>query len=82
MAFNRNYSLEEAAELLGCAPRFLEDNLRRLPHQKLGKSVAFDDDELMEIKNMHRVRPTAVRPSADNGPRTLAQIRPKGARAS
>ena len=52
-----NYSLEKAAELLGCYPRYLEDNLSRLPHQKIGAAVAFDDDEIAAIKDMHRVRP-------------------------
>lgn len=80
MTVTRNYTLEEAAEILRCRPRFLEDNLARLPHQKLGASVAFDDDEIAEIKAMHRVRPRAT--SAETATRTLAQIRPKGARVA
>ncbi|MGW1352983.1 hypothetical protein ACWCQE_27510 [Streptomyces sp. NPDC002409] len=58
----QNYSVKEAARLLGCFPRYLEDNLRHLPHQKIGAAVVFDQDELRAIKDMHRVRP-AVEPS-------------------
>ncbi|MFF2573806.1 hypothetical protein [Streptomyces sp. NPDC058084] len=79
MTFTPNYSLEKAAALLGCRQGYLEDNLRRLPHQKIGREVVFDDDDLNEIKAMHRVRPSAS--PAASGPRTLATIRPKGARA-
>jgi hypothetical protein len=80
MSVSPNYSIDEAAEILRCKPRFLEDNLVKLPHQKLGASVAFDDDDLIEIKNMHRVRPRPA--AADSSSRSLAHIRPKGARAS
>ncbi|MFJ4907693.1 hypothetical protein ACIQCR_24740 [Streptomyces sp. NPDC093249] len=79
MAFARGYSPAEAAELLGCKPRYLTDNLARLPHQKLGAAVVFDDEDLTQIRDMHRVRP--VRPSAASTvPTSLAQIRPKGSR--
>lgn len=81
MLVTRNYSIDEAAEILRCKPRFLEDNLARLPHQKIGASVAFDDDELAAIKDMHRVRPMAAA-AAPAAQRSLAQIRPKGARVS
>ncbi|MFC8276292.1 hypothetical protein ACFUJR_27925 [Streptomyces sp. NPDC057271] len=80
MSVTRNYSIDEAADILRCKPRFLEDNLARLPHQKIGASVAFDDDELAAIKDMHRVRPRAA--AEGIAPRSLAQIRPKGARIS
>ncbi|MBB4987462.1 hypothetical protein [Streptomyces nymphaeiformis] len=80
MPLSPNYTVAEAAELLRCKERYLEDNLSRLPHQKIGIAVAFDDEDLAAIKDMHRVRPQ--RATADVAPRTLAQIRPKGARAS
>ncbi|OKJ52210.1 hypothetical protein AMK27_30685 [Streptomyces sp. CB02009] len=80
MSFPRNYRVPEAAELLGCAERYLTDNLARLPHQKIGAAVVFDDADLTEIKELHRRRPRAA--AADAAPRSLAQIRPKGARAS
>ncbi|MFJ6935733.1 hypothetical protein [Streptomyces sp. NPDC101132] len=75
MTISRNYSLEQAADILGCAPRYLEDNLRKLPHQKIGAAVAFDDDELAEIKDMHRVRPTAA-PAQAPVVKALSQIQP------
>ncbi|MGW7710924.1 hypothetical protein [Streptomyces sp. NPDC054771] len=53
----QNYSLEEAAQVLRCYPTYLRDNLRRLPHQKIGGAVVFDESELLAIKDMHRARP-------------------------
>lgn len=80
---NRNYNLDEAAELLQCHRRYLEDNLKRLPHQKIGAAVAFDEEELAAIKDMHRVRPTAPSASAaGNTAPSLAQIRPKRRRTA
>lgn len=52
----RNYSIEEVAGILGCYVGYLRDNLSRLPHQKIGIAVAFDEDEIRQIKDMHRVR--------------------------
>ncbi|MFB7031746.1 MULTISPECIES: hypothetical protein [unclassified Streptomyces] len=78
MTFLRNHTLAEAAELLGCKERYLEDNLARLPHQKIGIAVVFDDEELAQIREMHRVRPQLASTSAATP--TLAHIRPKGAR--
>lgn len=75
-----NHSLEKAAELLGCFPRYLEDNLKRLPHQKIGAAVVFDDDEIAAIKDMHRVRPqglAAVQTEAPTEVSDLKTIRPK-----
>ncbi|MFF2774824.1 hypothetical protein ACFVU3_07935 [Streptomyces sp. NPDC058052] len=78
MTLSPNLDLDEAAVFLRCSKRFLEDNLRRIPHQKLGRSVSFDEADLAEIKEMHRVRPaTAAAPTTPV--RALAQIRPKGA---
>lgn len=80
----RNYSIEETAEILRCRKRFLEDNLAQLPHQKLGQAVAFDDDEIAAIKDMHRVRPelAAVQSDAPAEVPELATIRPKRRRVS
>ncbi|MFD5510780.1 helix-turn-helix domain-containing protein [Streptomyces sp. NPDC127051] len=85
----QNYSVDEAAEILRCRPSYLRDNLSRLPHQKIGASVAFDEDELEMIKEMHRVRPasqpTASQPiptAEQTSPNTLpayAHIKPAGA---
>jgi hypothetical protein len=74
---SQNYSLAEAAEYLRCAPFFLEDNLKQLPHQRMGRAISFDEKELEEIKDMFRIRPqqqtqTPDRPAA----LALASIRP------
>lgn len=76
----RNYSLDEAAERLRCFPSYLSENLHRLPHQKIGKAVCFDDEDLAAIKEQHRVRPDepAVGERAEKPPLTLATITPSG----
>ncbi|WP_405709997.1 hypothetical protein OG264_15920 [Streptomyces xanthophaeus] len=78
MSSIQNYTIEQAAKILGCAPRYLKDNLARLPHQKIGIAAVFDDDELLEIKAMHRVRPQAAASGAP-AVQALAHIRPRRA---
>ncbi|MEU7092937.1 hypothetical protein [Kitasatospora aureofaciens] len=56
----RNYDYDEAAEKLRCKRRFLEDRIRRLPHMKLGESVAFCDCDLALIQRIHSVIPAEV----------------------
>ncbi|PKA32874.1 hypothetical protein SM8_031900 [Streptomyces sp. SM8] len=73
----RNYSYEEAAAKLCCKRRFLEDRISRLPHQKLGESVAFCDCELALIQSMFTVNaPDASRQEAPSPAPALTQIRP------
>ncbi|MFJ5890396.1 hypothetical protein [Streptomyces californicus] len=58
----RNYSYEEAAELLGCKPSWLEDNVARLPRQKFGQNPAvFCLCEITLIQQMHTVIPDDVK---------------------
>lgn len=79
----QNYKIEQVAELLCCYPSYLEENLDDLPHQKIGKAVAFAEEDILEIKQMHRVRPAlAATPAAapGAGAPAITQIRPKGAR--
>ncbi|MFE6379199.1 hypothetical protein [Streptomyces roseolus] len=78
MTLSPNLDIDEAAVFLRCSPRFLEDNLNRLPHQKLGRAVSFDEYDLTEIRDMFRVRPTSSA-TPDTPVHNLAQIRPKGA---
>ncbi|MFC9604625.1 hypothetical protein ACFTTN_14340 [Streptomyces niveus] len=79
----QNFTIDEAAELLRCKKRFLEDNLQRFPHQKFGKAVVFDENELLAIKDSCRVRQAEA---TDHGPQTevpvaaLASIRPSQSR--
>lgn len=56
----QNYDYDEAAHKLRCKRRFLEDRISRLPHQKLGESVAFCDCELALIQRMFTVMPGAI----------------------
>ncbi|WP_030659784.1 MULTISPECIES: hypothetical protein [Streptomyces] len=80
----QNYSIAQTAEILCCYVGFLEENLADLPHQKIGKAVAFDDEEIAQIKEMFRVRPAAPSARAASAPPagapSITQIRPKGAR--
>ncbi|MFF9248846.1 helix-turn-helix domain-containing protein [Streptomyces globisporus] len=72
-----NYTVAEAAEYLRCKPHFLEENLKQLPHQRMGRAISFDESELEAIKDMFRVRPD-VQASTATAPAslTLASIRP------
>ncbi|MEU3044318.1 hypothetical protein OIE91_11560 [Streptomyces albidoflavus] len=73
----RNYSYDEAAQKLRCKRRFLEDRIARLPHQKLGESVAFCDCELALIQGLFTVNAPNVAPQKVPSPTpALTQIRP------
>ncbi|MGW1223398.1 hypothetical protein ACWD6O_31280 [Streptomyces californicus] len=79
---SRNYSLAEAAEYLRCRPHFLEENLKQLPHQRMGRAISFDEIDLEAIKDMHRIRPAAPQAAVAPSPSpqlTLASIRPSRA---
>ncbi|WP_423833322.1 hypothetical protein [Streptomyces manipurensis] len=82
----QNYSLEQTAAILGCLPRFLEDNIKRLPHQKIGGArPVFSAEDILEIKVMFRVlpaTPSRAPASPAAGTPSITQIRPKGARRS
>ncbi|MFJ7489761.1 hypothetical protein ACIQZB_00620 [Streptomyces sp. NPDC097727] len=86
----QNYDYDEAATKLKCKARFLRDNISRLPHQKLGDSVAFCDCELALIQAMFSVMPASVEApaeSASQGADTpaiaeLMTIKPSRARRS
>lgn len=88
----RNYSYEEAAEKLRCNQRWLEDNIGRLPHQKIGACPAFCDCELALIQAMCTVTPADLHDLIPDAPGpqaaqaqpervpALMAIRPAGAR--
>ncbi|MEW2164342.1 hypothetical protein AB0912_15320 [Streptomyces sp. NPDC007084] len=92
----RTYSIAEVADLLNCKPRFIEDNLKKLPHIKAGRSISFDADQVRRIKAMHRVNPldAVEEPDGLKGPQqpeereaapsarhlALAEIRPAAGR--
>lgn len=56
----RNFDYAAAAEKLGCKRSWLEENIRRLPHQKFGQSPVFCDCELALIQAMFTVVPAGV----------------------
>lgn len=75
----QNYDYDRAAEKLGCKPRFLQDNISRLPHQKLGEASVFCDCELRLIMRMHTIAPAQAAiapPASDPVAIQLHQIRP------
>ncbi|MET8624580.1 hypothetical protein ABZW30_12620 [Kitasatospora sp. NPDC004669] len=73
----RNYSPEETADILSCKVGALLDNLDRYPHQKIGRSVAFDQQDIAAIKELCRVQPKPV--TVEPIP-SLAAIKPRGRR--
>jgi hypothetical protein len=92
----QNVAYEGAAEKLGCHMRWLQDNISRIPHQKIGESVAFCDCDLRVIQAMctrlpdqvlrglteEAPKPEAVQqaPAAAPGRPSLHDLRPAGAR--
>ncbi|WP_019548516.1 hypothetical protein [Streptomyces sulphureus] len=84
----QNYDYDEAASKLKCFRRWLENNISRLPHQKIGGSVAFCDCELALIQAMSTVLPDGVltedvpeeSPDSKAALPNLMTIRPSGAR--
>ncbi|MEU1853640.1 hypothetical protein ABZ499_31350 [Streptomyces sp. NPDC019990] len=86
----QNYDYDQAAKKLSCKRRFLQDRISRLPHQRLGESVAFCDCDLRVIQRMFAVIPDEVwegllnqqpaeTPQAPARP-SLHAIKPAGAR--
>lgn len=79
----RRYTYAEAAEILRVKERWLRDKLRQLPHSKKGISVTFSEADLDAIDAMFHHQPPGTVPPSEITPtttRTLASIRPKGAR--
>ncbi|KPI33379.1 hypothetical protein OV450_1467 [Actinobacteria bacterium OV450] len=56
----RNYGYDQAAKKLGCARRWLEDNISRLPRQKYGANPVFCECELALIRDMFTILPEPV----------------------
>ncbi|QKW07014.1 hypothetical protein HUT18_11965 [Streptomyces sp. NA04227] len=78
----RNYDYNEAAQKLKCNRRFLEDNIKRLPHQKIGQQPSFCECELALIQAMFTVIPPGLFDEPVQIPPTpeLAALRPSGRR--
>ncbi|MEU3972384.1 hypothetical protein [Streptomyces bacillaris] len=73
---SRNYDIDEAAEYLRCKRYFLEEHLKELPHQRMGRSISFDEIDLEAIKDMHRVKPCRASQAVESTPLALASIQP------
>jgi hypothetical protein len=72
-----DHSLEEAARILRCKPRWLQDNYRRFVRQEYGREAALTDEEIDLIREACRIDPTSgVSDAADAEVPALAQIRP------
>ncbi|MFF5968152.1 hypothetical protein ACFY64_31415 [Streptomyces collinus] len=86
----RNYDYDAAAAKLGCKVRFLKDRISRLPHQRLGESVAFCDCDLRVVQRMFTVIPDEIwdqlvnpqhaEEPAKTASRSLHSIKPAGAK--
>jgi hypothetical protein len=55
----RQYDVAETIAILRCAPGFLERQLKALYRQKLGWETRFDVVDILMIKELYRVDPTA-----------------------
>jgi hypothetical protein len=82
----QNLDYDQAAEKLGCKPRFLQDNISRLPHQKLGEARVFCECDLRLIMRLHTVIPASVNdqmtPKTDTpAAMPIRQIRPAQGRS-
>jgi hypothetical protein len=82
----RRLSYEEAAAELGVKESWLRDNIRQLPHGKLGRRVYFTDADLARIDQVFHVEPDRgplARPAlvpAMAGPHPLRDLKPLGGR--
>ncbi|WP_051710182.1 hypothetical protein [Streptomyces sp. NRRL S-350] len=83
------YDCDEAAAKLRCKARFLRDQIKKLPHMKVGGSISFCECDLRAMQEMFTVEVpaevrhlTVVAPPADDNPSAdrLRALRPSRAR--
>ncbi|MFD7786464.1 helix-turn-helix domain-containing protein [Streptomyces nojiriensis] len=78
----KRYTYPEAAEILRVKRAWLQENIRRLPHTKKGRTVTFSEADLDAIDAMfHHQPPQAVAPAPHlpaipAGANPLALIKP------
>lgn len=75
----RLYDYAEAAEELRVLESWLRNNIRRLPHIKIGGTVFFTDADLDRILTMHHIEPEQAAqqtPISENGAPALTDIQP------
>ncbi|GAB3118006.1 hypothetical protein GCM10027160_29440 [Streptomyces calidiresistens] len=77
----RNYNLDEAAKILGCGRRHLIDNIGRYQHQRFGRSIVMDDEDIAANRELARRRPGAAsQMQAETTVRHLRDVKPKQGR--
>jgi hypothetical protein len=74
----RRLSYAEAAEELGVKESWLRDNIRKLPHGKLGRIVYFTEADLERIDALFHVEPEAG-PLAQSAPMSASVGHPLAA---
>lgn len=77
-ALLRQYDTDEAAEVLGCAPSYLERDRARNSHQKIGEAVRYDVVDMLLIKERCRVDPSAARAAVPkaSAPAAVPEVEP------
>lgn len=79
----RRYTYGEAAKELRVKARWLQRNIRRLPHSKKGRVVTFSEEDLARIDAMHHHEPEHAAPALSVvGSHPLADLKPLPARRS
>lgn len=81
----RRLSYPEAAAELGVKESWLRDNIRKLPHRKVGRVVYFLDADLERIDQLFHVEPehgplAPVAPVTGPGAHPLQNLKPLPAR--
>lgn len=65
------------ATILGLdSANWLEENIRVLPHTRLGRYVRFSEDNMREIVTLHLVRPAQSAPTTQQVPAALLDLTP------
>lgn len=83
----RRYDYDEAAKELKCEKRWLQRNIKRLPHSKKGRVVTFTQDDIDRIDAMHHHEPETTESGQSArlcavGPHPLAELKPLPARGT
>lgn len=80
----RDHTLTEAAELLGCKLRWLQDNYKRFEHQEYGDGRALTDAQVDKIRAACVVpgtdsatEPAPAVTSATDGRIPITELRPR-----
>lgn len=71
----RLYEYAEAAAELRTSVKWLQNNVRRLPRTKVGRTVLFTDDDLDRILELLHLEPEET-PAAKVGPRPPTDLTP------